>query len=168
MQRKTIYKLYVDIKPEADSFETEWFLVGTFRDNTDAEYAAKLYMAAHNNTPANIRIGCSCTGMHKVDKMLSSIRPNYINLNAFIKSNRVVKSYGRKIGEDGMKRLLESVEHKIIEERNFRIIDRMIRDYQYQIMLDEKNPQNRDIAEDHKENIKFLQELRDGKVEFGK
>ena len=166
MQKKMVYKLYLDIKPEADSFETEWFLVGTFRDKFDAEYAAKLYVTAHNNTPANIRMGRTCTGMHKIDTMLSTIRPNYVNIGAFIRSNRIVKSYSRKIGEDGLKKLMESVEHKLIQERAFRIIDRMIRDYQYQIMIDEKNPQNKDFSENHKENVKFLQDLRDGKIEL--
>ena len=166
MQRKTVYKLYVDINQNEETTGSNWVLVGTFRDNTEAEYAAKMYIIAYNNSLQNNIEGSSCTGLHKIEKMSSSIRPNYINLNSFIKSNRIVKSYSRKIGEEGMKKLMAAVEHKVIEERNLRIIDRMIRDYQYQVMLDEKNPKAKDVADSHKENIRFLQDLRDGKTEL--
>lgn len=44
-----------------------------------------------------------------------------------------------------------------------RIIDRMIRFYQYQIKINENLPVD---VEDYKENVKFLQDLRDGKIEL--
>lgn len=41
------------------------------------------------------------------------------------------------------------------------IINRMIRHYQYQIKINENLPVD---VEDYKENVKFLEDLRDGKI----
>ena len=46
-----------------------------------------------------------------------------------------------------------------------RIINRMIRHYQYQIKINENLPVD---VEDYKENVKFLESLRDGKIELSK
>lgn len=43
------------------------------------------------------------------------------------------------------------------------IINRIIRHYQYQIKINENLPVD---VEDYKENVKFLEDLRDGKIEL--
>ena len=166
MERVTIHKLYVEIKPCLQSNETTWELVGTFKDKTDAEYAAKLYETAYNNTPANSYDGRSCTGKYKIDKIISKFGAHYVSLNDFIKRNSIVRPYCRKIGDESTKKLMVIIDRKIKSEKSFRIIDRMIRDYHYQIMVDEKIPQMQGEVEHYKENIKFLQDLRDGKIEL--
>ena len=45
------------------------------------------------------------------------------------------------------------------------IINRMIRHYQYQIKINENLPVD---VDDYKENVKFLEDLRDGKIEISK
>ncbi len=47
-----------------------------------------------------------------------------------------------------------------------RIIDRMIRHYQYQIKINENIPALSEIVAGHRENVKFLEDLRDGKLEL--
>ena len=45
------------------------------------------------------------------------------------------------------------------------IINRMIRYYKYQIKINENLPVD---VDDYKENVKFLEDLRDGKIEISK
>lgn len=164
MEYVTIYKLYVEIKPCNQTEETQLHLVGSFKDDVDAEYAANLYEVAFNKTHDSNSDQIKCTGNYKINKVISKFGPNYDSLNEFIKRNSIVRPYSRKIGDYATKNLIVSIDQKIKSKRNFRIIDRMIRDYHYQIMLDEKNPQMHDTVEHYKENIKFLQDLRDGKI----
>ena len=46
-----------------------------------------------------------------------------------------------------------------------RIIDRMIRQYKYRLQIDEATGTDEKTINEYKENIRFLEDLRDGKLE---
>ena len=54
------------------------------------------------------------------------------------------------------------------KKKNLRIIERMIRHYQYRLKIDENTGTDEKTIEGYKENIQFLQDLRDGKIEISK
>ena len=47
-----------------------------------------------------------------------------------------------------------------------RIIERMIRHYQCKMQVDKANGVNLKVINEYEENIKFLEDLRDGKIEL--
>lgn len=49
-----------------------------------------------------------------------------------------------------------------------RIIDRMIRHYQFTIKIEQSTGVSQRLLNEHRENIKFLEDLRDGKIELNK
>lgn len=49
-----------------------------------------------------------------------------------------------------------------------RLIDRMIRDYNYRIKIDQMTGTSQKLINEEKEIIKFLEDLRDGKIELNK
>ncbi|MFQ6724066.1 MAG: hypothetical protein ACLRFE_01855 [Clostridia bacterium] len=87
----------------------------------------------------------------------------YKTLKGFISSDIIAK-HTKKIGRKAMNMLLEEIDIKINNKKQQqRIIERMIRDYQYQIKINKNLPVD---VEDYKENVKFLEDLRDGKIEL--
>ncbi|MBQ8522693.1 MAG: hypothetical protein IJ458_03425, partial [Clostridia bacterium] len=66
--------------------------------------------------------------------------PDYISLDEFIQKNEVVQQYKNHIAEENMKKLLKEIGVNTEKEKNLRIIERMIRDYQYQIKINENLP----------------------------
>ena len=52
------------------------------------------------------------------------------------------------------------------KQNNHRLINQMIRDYQQQIRFNKNIPTMAKIVEEELEKVKFLQDLRDGKIEL--
>ena len=52
------------------------------------------------------------------------------------------------------------------KQNNHRLINQMIRDYQQQIRFNKNIPTMAKIVEEDLEKVKFLQDLRDGKIEL--
>ncbi len=164
MEKIILYEALVEFEHKSicqeDKSEKSWWSIGLFKNEQDAKYAIQIY------EKANKIKGNDCTGNHYVAskvyiKQLAPIY--YINLNEFINQNVPVMEYVAFIGTDGLNKLLKEIGVNVEKEKNLRIIERMIRDYQYQIKINENLPVD---VEDYKENVKFLQDLRDGKIEL--
>lgn len=65
--------------------------------------------------------------------------------------------------EENITNFTETTE--VVNPNKQRIIERMIRDYEYQIKINENLPVD---IKGYRENVKFLEDLRDGKIELGK
>lgn len=59
-------------------------------------------------------------------------------------------------------------ENKLQQDKNnhHRIINQMIRDYQQQIRFNKNMPRMSGVVQEDLEKVKFLQDLRDGKIEL--
>ena len=59
-------------------------------------------------------------------------------------------------------------ENKLQQDKNNhnRIINQMIRDYQQQIRFNKNMPRMSSVVQEDLEKVKFLQDLRDGKIEL--
>ena len=59
-------------------------------------------------------------------------------------------------------------ENKLQQDKNnhHRIINQMIRDYQQQIRFNKNMPRMSSVVQEDLEKVKFLQDLRDGKIEL--
>ena len=169
MEKVTFYQALVEKRcsliGHMDEFELRWIVISTFKNEQDAEFACKLYEAAYNSD--NRAYASICTGNHRVDRVSYPKKlthgPDYISLDEFIEKNIIVKEYSSKIGKEAMKKLLKEMGVETEQEKNLRIIERMIRDYQYQIKINENLPVD---VDGYKENVKFLEDLRDGKIEL--
>ena len=172
MEKVTFYQALIEFRRkkinwnwENENCELQWVVLNTFKNKEDAEKACRLYGIAYNSVYIDYNV--KCTGNHRVDnvsypKQLTK-GPDYISLDEFIQKNEVVQQYKNHIAEENMKKLLKEIGVNTEKEKNLRIIERMIRDYQYQIKINENLPVD---VEGYKENVKFLEDLRDGKIEL--
>ena len=89
------------------------------------------------------------------------------SLNEFINSDMMANNI-KKLGinRNEINKLLEEINVTMNNKKQQqKIIERMIRDYQYQIKINQNLPVD---VESYKENVKFLEDLRDGKIELNK
>lgn len=164
MENIKLYEACVQVEHRSiEGDKTLWDIIGLFKNKQDAEYAVQIYEKAcrikGNIIPRN----------HYVDEKLCPKRLNlkyYENLDRLINKNDIVMECTALIGAEGMKKLLEEIGAKIGQEKSLRIIERMIKHYKYQIKINENIPAMQTIVEEDKENVRFLEDLRDGKIEL--
>lgn len=164
MEKITLYEAVVEFEHKSicqeGKSEKSWWSIGLFKNEQDAKHAIQIY------EKANKIKGNDCTGNHYVtsNEYPKHLNPRYYtNLDEFINNNIPVMEYVAFIGTDGLNKLLKEIGVNVEKEKNLRIIDRMIRHYQYQIKINENLPVD---VEGYKENVKFLEDLRDGKIEL--
>ena len=184
MEKVTLYQAVVEKERklfirEEETRKIYWLAIGRFNDKKDAEIACKLFIIANNdkiNRYYSNSVG-NATGNYGIREISCSNiftpGPKYLTLDNFIKGNLKIALYRNHIGKKAMKKLLKEISAEIEDRNNIkkqqdkkdfdRIIDRMIRDYEYQIKINENLPVD---VEDYKENVKLLEDLRDGKIEL--
>ena len=94
--------------------------------------------------------------------------PNYYkNLFEFINGNKYVSNFNMQIGVLEMKKVLAEIngEKRFTDEQE-RLIAGMIRDYEYRLRVDKTTGSSEETIEEDKKKIKFLEDLRDGKIEL--
>lgn len=161
METIELYEAYIEREP-ISNWRT--VIVGLFKNEEDAKNAIKLYKKVYESKDEKF------LNVYNIEKKSfpNSLKHKYFRkyfstLDEFIDSDECICDYIDYIGADELCELLKETDVETKAERNLRIIERMIRHYQYQIKINENLPVD---VEDYKENVKFLQDLRDGKIEL--
>ncbi len=182
MKEHTYYEAQVEIVRypySRDNREICWIIIGAFNNEKDAELASKLYVIADNS---KVYITTNSTGNYRVKKVSCTQNhtsgPKYASLDEFIERHVSVKLYRNQIGEEAMKKLLKEMGDETENKNKFKkqqdmkefnsIIERMIRHYKYTLKIDEATGTGEKTLEEYRENIEFLEDLRDGKFELSK
>ena len=87
----------------------------------------------------------------------------YNNVQEFINDNLMIAKCKKQIGKDKFNKILVDLGVKMNDQQD-RILERMVSDYVLQSKKLEDNNIERQTVEDYKNNIKFLQDLRAGKI----
>ena len=140
--------------------------IGYFIDEKLAVKAIRLYEHALKGDNIGTPIG-NC-----IEKRLfrENNTPDYYkDLNDFINRNGRVSYHNVMLGASGMNKLIADVEgRQIFTEEQQRLIEKMIIDYKKQIKIRKDVKDFCPLVKKDKEIVKFLEDLRDGTIEFMK
>lgn len=87
----------------------------------------------------------------------------YNSVQEFVKDNLMIAKCQKKIGKNKVNKILVDLGVKMSSQQE-RIVERMISDYVYQLKIGEIENSNPKTNVEYQENIKFLQDLSNGKV----
>jgi hypothetical protein len=138
--------------------------IGYFADDKLAVKAIRLYEHALRGKNIGTPIG-NC-----IEKKIfkEGNTPDYYkDLNDFINRNGKVSHYDIMLGASGMKKVVAEIDgRKIFNENQERLIEKMIMDYKRQIKIRKDVKEFCPLVKRDKEIVKFLEDLRDGKIEL--
>ncbi len=170
MEKITLYEAVVEFQHKFiwhnDEPQNTFWQIGLFENEQDANYAIQIYEKAHSIKKSK------CTGNHYVASYEYPKRLNvryYKNLDEFINNNVPVMEYIAFIGQDGLDKLLKEIGFEPQEEKNLRIIERMIKDYENKLHFALRATSvNEKTIQETKENIEYLESLRNKTAGFTK
>ena len=169
MEKVIFYESMAEFEEKSTNanITTDWMLLGSFKTNRDAQYAGLLYGKAFNDTLGK-RSSMKCTGVYKVKafeypKELAS-KAHVMTIGDFVSQNSITKGYTREYGDEAMQKLLKSVGVETKEEREVRIIERMLQEYSTQLLFAKKDNLMEETVTKLEENVEYLKNLRDEKL----
>lgn len=170
METVNLYEAIVRFEWQADGeIKKRSRVIGAFKNEKDAQNAIKIYEAVYKGRTTN-KFTC------KVDK--KSFLRNYRhtryfkNLDKFMRSDFHFIDYMTDNNLDTAEKVIEKIDsenkfkNKQDKKEFDRIIDRMIRHYQYRLKIDKATGTDEKTIEEMEENVQFLEKLRDGKIEL--
>ncbi|MBQ3502536.1 MAG: hypothetical protein IJA72_02620 [Clostridia bacterium] len=170
MEKITLYEAVVEFQHKFiwhnDEPQNTFWQIGLFENEQDANHAIQIYEKAHSIKKSK------CTGNHYVASYEYPKHLNvkhYKNLDEFINQNVPVMEYIAFIGQDGLNKLLKEIGFEPQEEKNLRIIERMIKEYNDKLHFALRTSStSEESIENIKESIKYLETLRDKTTGFTK
>ena len=170
MEAVNLYEACVTFEWQADGeIKKRSRVIGAFKNEKDAQNAIKIYEAVYKGRTTN-----KFTCMVDKKSFLRNYRHTryFENLDKFMRSDFHFIDYMTDNNLDTAKKVIEKIDRenqlkKQQDKKEFdRIIDRMIRQYQYRLEIDRATGTDEKTIEEMEENIRFLEKLRDGKIEL--
>ena len=174
MERTELYLACIEVEPISAHKENEkrFSVVGLFKSEQDAQNAIKLFKMVYEAK------GIKFLGNEEVEKIsfpryigYTAFKKTYNTLDEFISADFNIEEYVKHLGSEGKAEFLNEIDSKIDfkKQQNIkeceRIIERMIRHYEYRLKLDQSTGVSQRLLEEYRENIKFLEDLHDGKLQ---
>ena len=82
----------------------------------------------------------------------------------FINQNSVIKGYSAEVGNDAIEQHLKEIGFETAEEKELRIIERMLKEYSIQLQFAKKDNLMDETIQKLEENVEYLESLRDEKI----
>lgn len=173
MEKTDLYLACIEVEPISAHKEGEkrFSTVGLFVTEQDAHNAIKLFRMVYKAK------GIKFLENEEVEKISfpryvsnTSFKKTYNTLDEFISADINIEQYVEYLGSEGIEELLKESDSKIDFKKQQdrkeldRIIGRMIRNYEYRLKLDQATGVCQKLLNEYKENIKFLEDLRDNKL----
>ena len=169
MEKVTCYRALAEYEDRTSDgkVERDYLILAVFKSRLDAECAAKLYHIAFNNTLGKVS-DKKCTGVCRVESIeypKEYVKNAHIlSVHDFINQNSVVKGYSAEVGNDAIEQHLKEIGFETAEEKELRIIERMLKEYSIQLQFAKKDNLMDETVQKLEENVEYLESLRDEKI----
>lgn len=168
MEKEMFYQGLVECEEFTDEQKqiSDYLILGVFKSRKDADIACRLYYVAFNNL-VGTRGSIKCTGAYKIkgyeypkgfDK-----NANIMTVSDFVAQNNIIKGYKNFIGDETFNNFLSEMGAETKQEKELRIIDTMLNDYNAQLQFAKKDNLKDETIEKLEERVQFLESLRDEK-----
>lgn len=169
MEKVTCFRALAEYEDRTNNgkVERDYLILAVFKSRLDAECAAKLYHIAFNNTLGKVT-DKKCTGVCRVESIeypKEYVKNAHIfSVHDFINQNSVIKGYSAEVGNDAIEKLLKEIGFETAEEKELRIIERMLKEYSIQLQFAKKDNLMDETIQKLEENVEYLESLRDEKI----